>query len=586
MKNIIGVFCIGPNAAACLVQNGRLIAVAEEERFIRNKHCELILPTNAIRYCLCEGKIRHKDVDVIAYAWDALQYKGKILGQKLKRWLTYNRLPDIKKISFDEHYARAIYALMEIEFHHPSFIRQMFRKYWDLAAYGSPVPEIEFVPHHLAHAAAAFFTSGMEKSAVLTVDRNGENTCSALWSADGDNIRLLEKYDLPHSLGWFYDGFTDYLGFRPEYHAGKVMGLAAYGAYNREVDKKMDRVLLVHDDGAYFLDPKYFFYGPGYGRAYSNNMSDLFGPPRRDRNTDITPYYKDIAYAVQDRLEKAVFNLARRTVKLSKSENLCFGGGVSLNCVANSKIAQSDFVDRIHIPPPNNDAQSAIGAALSVAAKHGHDPWFYLEHANWGPGYSDDEICHELDHMNIFYKRYPDIEKVVAQDIAQGKTVAWFQGRMEMGPRALGARSILGDAGNPDMLLYINKIKGREAWRPLSPAILEEDIDDYFINARPSPFMTLAFQVKPEQQASIPSAVHTDGTARPQTVSPNSCPDRFRKLLMEFKKITGVPLFINTSFNISGEPIVCSIKDAVRTFFASGIDEMAIGPAFIKKNKE
>ena len=585
MTNIVGIFCIGPNPAACLVQDGHLVAMAEEERFVRNKDIELHLPVQAMHYCLREGGIELKNIDTIAYAWDTRIYRGRIFGTKLKRWFAHNRRSDIKGISLDELCARSIYALLEVGFHHPSFVRQMLRNHWDTIAYDLPLPEVHFVPHHLAHAAATYYTSGFDQATILTMDRNGEEICSAIWIAEGLNIRLVEKYELPHSLGWFYAGFTDYLGFRPEYHEGKVMGLSAYGASNEEITRKMDKVLTSHADGSYSLDPTYFFYGPGYGYAYSKKMVDLFGSPRRgDNDSNIEPYYKDIAYAAQERLEHVVLNLARRAIQLTQQSNLCLAGGVSLNCVANGKLARSDFVNRVHVPPPNNDSGAALGAALWMARKQGAEPRFTLKHANWGPGYTDDEICRELDRLGISYQRHEAIEKVVAHDLAADQTVAWFQGRMEMGPRALGARSILGTAHDPEMFHRLNKIKGRESWRPLAPAILEEAADEYLIEAQPSPFMTLAFSVRADKRDAIPAVVHIDGTTRPQTVSRDSCPLRYWNVLKEFQALTGIPLFVNTSFNTRGEPIVCSVVDAVRTFYGSEIDELAIGPALVYKH--
>ena len=353
MTNIVGIFCIGPNPAACLIQDGRLVAMAEEERFMRSKEIELQLPVKAMQYCLHEGGIELRDIDTIAYAWDTRIYRGCILGTKLKRWFVYNRLPDIKGISLDELCARAIYSLMEIEFHHPSVVRQMLRRYWDMVAYNLPLPEVRFVPHHLAHAAASYYTSGLDQATILTMDRNGEETCSALWRAEGLDIHLIEKFEIPQSLGWFYAGFTDYLGFRPEYHEGKVMGLAPYGRPNEEIARKMDQVLRLHSNGSYSLDSTFFFYGPGYGYAYSKKMVTLFGSPRRGGdNRTIETIYQDVAYAVQNQLEIAVLNLARRAVQSTKQSNLCLAGGISLNCVANGKLAQSDFVSQIHVPPP------------------------------------------------------------------------------------------------------------------------------------------------------------------------------------------------------------------------------------------
>lgn len=583
MSNIVGIFCIGPNPAACLVQNGKLVAMAEEERFRRTKDIELVLPTKAMHYCLLEGKIGIEDIDTIAYAWDTRAYKGSILFNKLIKWLMYNRASDLQGSAFDEIYARSLYALTEVEFHNPSFIRQMFRNHWDTISYNLPIPKIRFIPHHYCHAAATFFTSDFEQASILTIDRNGEENCTVLWQGNGSNIKPIETYELPNSLGWFYAGFTDYLGFRPEYHEGKVMGLAAYGKPNPDLTAKINKILSIHENGSYEVDPTYFYYGTGYGYAYKKKLVELLGkPPRRDEG-DIDPFYQDVAYALQERLEEVLLCLTKRLVIKTHMPNLCLAGGVSLNCVANGKLKQSGIIERIHVPPPNNDAGAALGAALIVACEEGLNPRFIMEHANWGPGFSDNQICRDLDQLGIQYQNNENIERVIAQDIANGLSIGWFQDRMEIGPRALGARSILGDARNPNMHSKLNKIKGREPWRPLAPAILEEAMGDYFDNICSSPFMTVAYMVKADKQKTIPAVVHVDGTSRPQTVTNKNAPERYWKLLKYFYELTGVPVIINTSFNTKDEPIVCTIKDAIKTFYASELDVLAIGSSIIRK---
>jgi len=583
MSNIIGMFCIGPNPAACLVQDGKLIAMAEEERFRRNKDIELYVPFQAMHYCLNEGGIEIKDINTIAYAWDCNIYKNKIFLSNFKRFLKYNDFSCIQNVPFDESFSRLLYSCFEIGFHHPSVIKKAFRTYWNTIDNNLPIPEIKFVSHHLAHAVATYYTSGFDEATILTMDRNGEETCSAIWKGQGTNIRLIEKYQLPHSLGWFYAGFTDYLGFRPEYHEGKVMGLSAYGHPNEKIAKKINKILKSHPNGSYSLDPSYFFYGPGCGYAYSNKMVDTFGQPLRKKNkNDIDSVYKDIAYAVQNRLEQVVINLTARAIRLTRTHDICLVGGISLNCLANGKLSQCDFIHKIFVPPHVNDAGTAVGAALWVAHEQGYDPRFTLTHSYWGPGYSDEKIFYELNRLRIPYQPCDEIEKIVAQDIANGQTAGWFQGRMEMGPRALGARSILCDARNPKMHYHINKIKGREIWRPLAPAILEESMNEYF-NSKSSPFMTFAFSVNPKKRIDIPAVVHIDGTTRPQTVSINNGNPRFYNLLKEFQKITGIPVILNTSFNIESEPIVCNISDAIKTFYASELDVLAIGSALVYK---
>jgi carbamoyltransferase len=551
--------------------------MAEEERFLRLKDIELALPDHALQYCLREGGIGLGDVDCIAYAWNAQLYRGRILATNIRRWLTYHRWSDILKISLDEHRFNTLIAAAELVYHHPAVIRQRLRIRWgDLQ-----LPPVHFVPHHLAHAASVFYCSGFDRAALLTMDRNGEDKCSVLWHADGLDLESLEEYRLPHSLGWFYAGFTDYLGFKPEYHEGKTMGLAAYGYPNDEIEQKLSRILNLEGRQAYSLDPTFFFYGSNDGNTYSKNLVQLFGAPRRSSNDEIRQEYKDIAYGVQAQLERAVLKLVQRVTERTGSRDLCITGGVGLNCVANGKVLQSGMVDRLYVSPVSNDAGSALGAALWIAKQAGYDPRCTMTHPYWGPGYSDDEICRALDRMGQVYERYDAVEHVVARDLAAGKTIGWFQGRMEIGPRALGARSLLGDPRTTAMRDRLNRIKGREPWRPLAPAILEGAAADYFEGVQPSPFMAIAFPVRVDKQAIIPAVVHVDGTTRPQTVGSDSNP-RYLRLIRAFGELTGVPAIVNTSFNID-EPLVCSVVDAVRTFHASEMDELAIGPALLRK---
>jgi carbamoyltransferase len=387
---------------------------------------------------------------------------------------------------------------------------------------------------------------------------------------------------MPHSLGGFFTGFTDFLGFKPEYHEGKLMGLAAYGRPNTDLLRKMERVLTLVGPRAYALDPSFFLYGRNHGNTYSEKLTRLFGQPRHGPGEHIEQPYKDLAYAVQNRLEEALSRLVQRAVAGTGKRMLCIAGGVALNCLANGRIASSGLVDRLFVSPVSNDAGTALGAALWVAKVAGYDPRQEMLHPYWGPGYSDDEVCTKLEKMGIPYQRCEQIETVAAREIAEGKTVAWFQGRMEIGPRALGGRSILGDPRTTDMRDKLNRIKGREPWRPLAPVILEEAVPDYFAGSGGSPFMTIAAPVRAEKQALVPAVVHVDGTTRPQVVT-RATDTRYRRLVEAFAALTGIPAVVNTSFNTQGEPIVCSVEDAVRTFFGSGLDLLVAGSAIVKK---
>jgi carbamoyltransferase len=576
--NIVGIFSIGPNAAACLVQEGHLVAMAEEERFLRVKDHELVLPDRALEYCLKEGGIGLQDVDAIAYGWNAPLYRWRMPLGEVGRWLADNGWPEIVGTPLQEHIYRALLGSAEMILHHPAVVRQRLAARWqDLT-----LPPLHFVPHHLAHAAGTYYCSGLERANVLTMDRNGEDKCTVLWHGEGLNLEVLQEYRLPHSLGWYYSGFTEFLGFRPQYHEGKTMGLAAYGRPDEQIAASMAKVLRLDSDGAYAVDPTYFYCGQGRGDAFSEKLVRLFGPPRRGPGQNIDQHYKDIAFAVQARLEEAVLRLVKLLTERTGLRDLCLAGGVALNCVANGKVLCSGLVDRLYVSPVSNDAGSALGAALWLSAQHGYDPRGRMEHAYWGPGYGDDEICATLDRLGLKYERHEAIEEVVARHLTEGRAVAWFQGRMEIGPRALGARSLLGDPRDAAMRDRLNRIKGREAWRPLAPAILAEAVSEYCEAEAASPFMAIACRVRPEKRGVIPAVVHSDGTTRPQSVGPQALP-RYRRLIEAFRELTGVPAVINTSFNVQGEPLVCSVADAVRSYYGSEIDELAIGPALLRK---
>lgn len=579
VANIVGIFSIGPNAAACLVREGRLVAMAEEERFLRVKDHELVLPDHALEYCLREGGVGLQDIDAIAYAWDASLYRWRLPLREIGRWFAGSRWSGIAGTPRQEHAYRALMGIAEMVFHHPAVVRQRLSARWQ----PFPLPPVYYVPHHLAHAASVFYCSGLERASILTMDRNGEDRCTVLWHGEGLHLSKLEEYSLPDSLGWYYSGFTEYLGFRPQYHEGKTMGLAAYGHTDDQLAADMRKVLRLDGTRAYSLDPTYFFYGRSRGDAFSQKLVRVFGAPRQGPAAEIEQRYKDIALAVQSGLEEAVLRLVARLTDSTGTRDLCLAGGVALNCSANGKVLASRLVDRVYVSPVSNDAGTALGAALWLAAQGGYDPRARLEHAYWGPGYSDDNICTNLDRLGLRYERPANLEDTVAGHLAEGKVVAWFEGRMEIGPRALGARSLLGDPRDVAMRDRLNRIKGREPWRPLAPAILVEAANDYLVDGRESPFMAVAFAVRPERRASIEAVVHVDGTTRPQTVGQHA-PPRYRSLIRAFQARTGVPAVINTSFNVMGEPLVCTITDALRSYFSSEIDELVMGAALLGKD--
>lgn len=579
--NVLGVFAVGPNPAACLVQNGVLVAMAEEERFRRHKDLDFCLPLRAVEFCLSFANVDPEEVDSIAFAWDAGRHGARCLLSSIARWLRHGHPYRYQGVSKDSLMFKALMSLAGSLYHHPSVIRQLLRIFWPTSDYFARLPRVRFVPHHLAHAASAFYCSGFDKANILTMDRYGEDWCTALWEGEHSDLTVRKVFRLPHSLGWFYSGFTTFLGFTPERDEGKVMGLAAYGRYDPEIASKVAKLMKI-GEGSYSIDPTFLYYGGSKGDYFSDRLVSLFGHPRGSGTEATDRRYADLAYAVQKRLEDAELTLVHRLKAETQFDKLCIAGGVGLNCAANGTILRRGLVADVFVQPAANDAGSALGAALQVSREMGFDPRSQMTHAYYGPGFSDADVQRALDSCGVAYEYHEYLEEVVAQELARGKVVGWFQGRMEVGPRALGNRSILADPRVPAMKDRVNNIKGREPWRPLAPSLLDEARNEYFVGARRSPFMAFTFQVRSDRKERIPAVVHVDGTTRPQTVDKSANP-RFRRLLECFAAETGVPALINTSFNTCGEPIVCSPLDAIRTFSGSGLDLLAMGNFLVRK---
>lgn len=557
---ILGLNFGSYDPAACLLKDGEIVAMAEEERFTRIKHAFKDFPINAVKFCLKYENIILDEVESMAFGFDAEKHDSGYM-KKFYDNLKYKK--DERTLEWEKD---------NIKFFSSENIIRLIGK-----NLGNRIPEVRFIPHHLAHAYSAYFLSGFKKTDIVTMDGSGEENCTVLWTAENENIKKIKSFDIPHSLGWFYATFTEFLGFKAYDGEGKVMGLAPYGKPNNEIKNKLSEVIKITDDG-YSLNPYYIFYGKHtYGERYTNKLIDLFGQEPRKKDGNITEFHKNLAFGVQEVLEK----IAQQFIR---NETLCLAGGVALNCKMNGKILYDERIKDLFIQPVSSDAGVALGSAL-VAHKQitGTLPVKKLKHVYFGPEYSNDEIARILKVCKIKHEYHEDIEMVTAQYLAEGKIVGWFQGRMECGPRALGGRSILADPRNPKMKDIINEnVKHRENWRPFCPSILYEEKENYLIQAYGSPFMILSFKIKTEKIKEIPSVVHIDGTARPQTVEKDVNP-RYWKLIKYFQEITGVPVLLNTSFNIRGEPIVCSPEDAIRCFFSTGMDILILGNYLIKK---
>lgn len=571
--NILGISAFGQNPAACLLVNGKLIAFAEEERFIRIKTAFGKFPTEAIKYCLQEGGISLSDIHEISIGWDYAKYSTFMPIFSAKLWLEH---------AFLKHYSSSNRGLIDMITLQPKEVSKQISFHLSQLGLSGTFPTVSYVSHHKAHAASSYYASGFSDSLIAVIDGSGEERATTLYKARGLDISEITHQNIPHSLGWLYAAFTAYLGFKPYEDDGFVMGLSSYGKFTDEYTQKVSRIVQIRRD-MYEVDPTYTLLGSHtYSEHFSDKLVELFGPFRRSFEP-ITQRHKNIAYAVQTKLEDVVLQSIRTALPSAQSNNICLAGGVALNCKMNGKIAASGIVSNLFIQPSSNDSGTALGAAMLCAAAHGEDPRFRMSHAKWGPSFSEKIVAKTLDEAMISYSRPKNIGKTIAQAIAQGKIVARFDGRMEMGPRALGGRSILADASKKGMDTIINKrIKHREPWRPFCPSMISEVASVYSSNCMENRFMTVVYDVPKASAPDIPSVVHIDRTSRPQAVHKSVDPDYYG-IIKSVGEHTGVPVVLNTSLNVKGEPIACKPIDALRCFESTGIDALALQGFWIEK---
>ena len=587
MTNILGISCFYHDSAACLVRDGDIIAAAQEERFTRKKH-DFEFPKHAIDFCLKEGGITSRDLDCVAF------YEKPFL--KFERILqTYLAYAPRGFTSF----IRAIPLWMKHRFWIPELIRK------ELNYEGKLI----FPEHHESHAASAFFPSPFERAAILTADGVGEWTTASFGRGEGNQLELDSEIHFPHSLGLLYSAFTYYTGFKVNSAEYKVMGLAPYGE-PKYVDLMFKELIDLKPDGSFKLNMNYFNYCSGL-RMTNHKFHKLFGGPPRKPETEISKHDMDLARSIQVVTEEVMLRMARHVHQMTGEENLCLSGGVALNCVANGRILREGPFKRIWIQPAAGDAGGSLGAAL-IAWHHylGEPRAVCSEDSQFGsflgPQFSDSEIETFLQREGAVYEHLDSqgLIEQVADLIAEGHVIGWVQGRMEFGPRALGARSIIGDARNLEMQSRMNlKIKFRESFRPFAPSVLEESAPEWFEFGGPSPYMLLVADVQNKRRleeangalsgfdllkvkrSSIPAVTHVDYSARLQTVDEKRNPLYFR-LLKEFHKRTGCPVIINTSFNVRGEPIVCNLEDAYRCFLRTEMDYLVLGNFILDKKKQ
>lgn len=597
---LLGISCYYHDSAACLVDDGRIVAAAQEERFTRVKH-DSEFPGNAVRYCLAEGGVTRADelAGVVFYDKPLLKFH-RILE-------TY--LAVVPKGL--RSYVMAVPLWLKEKLWIPPKIQEAMEG----CGLGE-VKDIFFTEHHESHAASAFYPSPFEEAAVLTLDGVGEWATTTIGVGEGNRLRLIRELVFPHSLGLLYSAFTYFTGFRVNSGEYKLMGLAPYGE-GRYTDAIKREIVDVKDDGSFRMNMDYFGYLDGLEMT-NGKFAELFGGPARSPESPITQREMDLARSIQEVTEEIVLKLARHARELTGKRNLCLAGGVALNCVANGILLREGIFDDIWIQPAAGDAGGALGAPLAVwhnamgkprtVAKSNGRPRDAMRGALLGPEFPRDQIKEYLDFHGYPAEELPDEAwaRRIAELIAAENVIGLCQGRMEFGPRALGGRSIVGDARSPRMQSVMNlKIKYRESFRPFAPSVLEERVSDYFELDRPSPYMLLVADVVASRRipkrgdekdlpllewvnrprSDVPAITHVDYSARVQTVSEEDSP-RYHAILSEFEKLTGYGVIVNTSFNVRGEPIVCTPEDAYRCFMRTEMDYLVLGPFLLDKKAQ
>ena len=595
--HILGLSAYYHDSAAVLIQNGEILAAAQEERFTRRKH-DAQFPANAIEYCLNDAKISPKEIDYVVF-YD-------------KPFLKFERLLETY-IAFAPKGFKSFRKAIPIWLKEKLFQKKLLCDELHKCGFeGDLATRLLFSEHHLSHAASAFFPSHFSRAAILTMDGVGEWATSSFALGKGNKVEIHKEIHFPHSIGLLYSAFTYYIGFKVNSGEYKLMGLAPYGE-PKYAQLILDHLIDLKTDGSFRLNLSYFNYCTGLTMT-STKFHNLFGAPPRPAESQLTQKHMDIAASIQKVTEEVVLRLARSLIKETGEKNLCLAGGVALNCVANGKVLREGGLDHLWIQPASGDAGGALGAALAGYHLHLEQPRQLtnsidsMKGGYLGPGFSDEEIIKRLEELGAQFEvlQEDDLIRSCVETLKDGKAVGWFQGKMEFGPRALGARSILGDARSPQMQSVLNlKVKFRESFRPFAPSVLREDASEWFDLDADSPYMLLVANIAKKYQrpmtqeqkqlfgieklnvprSDIPAITHVDYSARIQTVHRETNP-RYHKLLSEFKSQTGCPVVVNTSFNVRGEPIVCTPEDAFRCFMGTGIEALAIGNCFLKKEAQ
>ncbi len=568
---VLGINAVFHDSAACILKDGVLLAAAEDERFTHIKHGKRPvpfstweLPFHAIDYCLKVAGIQLSDVDHIAYSFDPNllltdDYKGKA-GIEIPLFGTPAG-QDFRSPWDPLFLSSIINAPAQLIDGYPHHLQRRFK--------GAKTDDFKwhFVEHHVSHAASAYFPSPFERAAVMTIDGRGELATTTYNIGAGNELNRVGQVNMPHSLGLLYEDVTTYLGFLHSSDEYKVMALASYG--EPVFLKDFREMIQLGKNGQYTIT--------------NQNFTERFGPARL-RHEEFGAHHFNIAHSLQKALEESVLELTGWLHKETGEDNLCLAGGVALNCVLNARIRDKSAFKNVWVQPAAGDSGTALGAAqwVDIQERKPAAKSFVMDHVYWGPGYEDAEIEKFLKWAKVPYKKMSDVAEETAEILAENKIIGWYQGRMEFAPRALGSRSILASPISPEMQARLNEVKDREDFRPVAPVVLEEDAGEWFEGASYSPFMLFVYNVQPDKADRIPAVRHVDGTARIQTVNEQQHP-AYHKLLKAFKKRTGVPVLVNTSFNTLGKPIVCSPRDAVECFWTSPFDALVIGSFLIEK---
>jgi len=604
--NILGISAFYHDSAAALIQNGSIVAAAQEERFTRIKH-DPAFPTHAVQYCLDEAGLSLEQLDAVVF------YDKPLL--KFERLLeTYYAFSPKGLTSF----LKAIPVWLKEKMFLKRMLREELAK---IGPYDSKKVPLLFPEHHLSHAASAFYPSPFEEAAILTLDGVGEWATASICHGKGKDITILKELKFPHSLGLLYSAVTYYCGFKVNSGEYKLMGLAPYGAHGsaqvaRLVEAIESTLIEIKPDGSIWLNQDYFNYATGLRMVHDAKWEAVLGFPRREAESQLEQIHCDFALAIQEVTEKIVLKMAQEAKRLTGSDNVCLAGGVALNCVANGKLQKSGIFKNLFIQPAAGDAGGALGAAQAAFHIYFQQPRIVdtsvqdaMKGSYLGPEYSDldvQKMARKYQAKFSYHADFADIAKKTAGYLAEGHVVGWFQGRMEFGPRALGGRSILGDARNPEMQKKLNlKIKYREGFRPFAPSVLAEDVQTYFDCPSHSPYMLLVHPVQESRRnqypaeyeelpmmeklyflrSDLPSITHIDYSARIQSVHHETNP-RYYELIQSFKKQTGYGVVVNTSFNVRGEPIVCTPEDAYRCLMRTEMDYLVVGNFIFAKTEQ